>query len=79
MSSASRELMRPRPIPAKLREAISLMVYGRLDDPASLPRRSQRERPAARAEVASARAISTGPTPHDIRLDPGFARRLNEG
>jgi hypothetical protein len=33
MSSASRELMRPRPIPAKVREAISLMVYGRLDDP----------------------------------------------
>jgi hypothetical protein len=32
-SFASRELRRPRPIPAKLREAISLMVYGDPDDP----------------------------------------------
>jgi hypothetical protein len=33
MSSGSRELTRSRPIPAKVREAISLMVYGRLEDP----------------------------------------------
>ncbi len=31
-SSASREMKRPQPIPAKLREAISLMVYGHPDD-----------------------------------------------
>jgi hypothetical protein len=31
-SSASRELKRPQPMPAKLREAICLMVYGHPDD-----------------------------------------------
>jgi hypothetical protein len=33
MSSAGREMKRPRPIPPKLREAIGLMVYGHRDDP----------------------------------------------
>jgi hypothetical protein len=31
-SSATRELKRPQPMPAKLREAVCLMVYGHPDD-----------------------------------------------
>ena len=33
MSSAGREMKRPRPMPPKLREAIGLMVYGHPGDP----------------------------------------------
>jgi hypothetical protein len=36
-AAGSRELKRPRPIAPKVREAVQLMVYGRLDDPDCKP------------------------------------------
>src|SRR5689334_15710687 len=36
-ASGSRELKRPRPIPKAVRDAITLMVYGKIDDPDCAP------------------------------------------
>jgi hypothetical protein len=36
-ASGSRELKRPRPIPKVVRDAVNLMVFGRLDDPDCAP------------------------------------------
>src|SRR5690348_11586368 len=36
-ASGPRELKRPRPIPRNVRDAIALMVFGRLDDPDCRP------------------------------------------
>ena len=32
VTASSRELQRPRPIPRRVRDVITLMVYGRIDD-----------------------------------------------
>jgi hypothetical protein len=35
VTASSRELQRPRPIPRRVRDVITLMVYGRIDDEAA--------------------------------------------
>jgi hypothetical protein len=37
VTASSRELQRPRPIPRRVRDVITLMVYGRIDDESCAP------------------------------------------
>jgi predicted LPLAT superfamily acyltransferase len=40
VTASSRELQRPRPIPRRVRDVITLMVYGRIDDESGLTMQS---------------------------------------